>query len=388
MAARLREAGVPAEVFVVPRASHAFGLEVHGAGPRPADRRLPRGDLGASGLSVEGRRADIWPVLGRVCATLGRRRQQSRHWLAPTKVPRPMNVPLSPRRGDDSRSSPRRPSPAPRLRGDAPAGRRCSPSRSRRDAPAATPPPPRRAGITELEPGATLPTAAGQSIYLPIHTRIVGDDGSTRLTVNVAVRNTDESRPILVTLVRHRDADGNTVRDYLRAPARLAPKAILDVVLNDPDGPGPAASVLVEWVADRPVAPPMVEAVMIGRSARRGHSPSAARSSTTASDRRPAPMIRRRRLPPRPADLHHRPDRPVLGAEPGRDQAERRERAVDPVDVDHEPRPDLAFERVLARVVGRDGAERGEERRGVVGERGDLLGLRRVDRRRGAPRST
>lgn len=123
---------------------------------------------------------------------------------------------------------------------------------------------PRRAGITELEPGATLPTAAGQSIYLPIHNRIVGDDGSIRLTVNVAVRNTDESRPILVTVVRHRDADGNTVRDYLRAPARLAPKAVLDVVLNDPDGPGPAASVLVDWVADRPVAQPLVQAVMIG----------------------------------------------------------------------------------------------------------------------------
>jgi hypothetical protein len=123
---------------------------------------------------------------------------------------------------------------------------------------------PGRAGITDLEPGGTLPTAAGQSIYLPIQTRIVGDDGSTRLSVNVNVRNTDDSRPILVTVVRHRDADGNTVRDYLRAPARLAPRATLDLVLKDPDGPGPAASVLVDWVADRAVNPPMVEAVMIG----------------------------------------------------------------------------------------------------------------------------
>jgi hypothetical protein len=127
-------------------------------------------------------------------------------------------------------------------------------------------PAPGRAGITPLEPGATLPTAAGQSIYVPIQTRLVGEDGPIRLTVNLAVRNTDESRPILVTLLRHRDADGTTVRDYLRAPARLAPKATLDLVLRDPDGPGPAASVLVEWVADRTVAPPMVEAVMVGSS--------------------------------------------------------------------------------------------------------------------------
>jgi hypothetical protein len=122
-----------------------------------------------------------------------------------------------------------------------------------------------RPGISELEPGATLPTAAGQQIYLPIHGRISGEEGRPiRLAVNVAVRNTDETRPILVTLLRHRDADGKTVRDYLRAPARLAPKATLDVLLKDTDAGAPAASVLVEWAADRPVAPPIVESIMIG----------------------------------------------------------------------------------------------------------------------------
>ena len=128
-------------------------------------------------------------------------------------------------------------------------------------------------GISELEPGATLPTAAGQQIYLPIHGRVSGEDGRPiRLAVNVVVFNADESRPILVTLLRHRDGDGKTVRDYLRAPARLAPKATLDAVLKDADGPGPAASVLVEWVADRPVTPPIVDAVMIGTVGTQGIS--------------------------------------------------------------------------------------------------------------------
>jgi hypothetical protein len=122
-----------------------------------------------------------------------------------------------------------------------------------------------RAGISELEPGATLPTAAGQQIFLPIHSRLSTEDGRpVRLAVNVVIFNADESRPILVTLLRHRDGDGKTVRDYLRAPARLAPKATLDVLLRDADPVAPAASVLVEWVADRPVVPPIVEAVMIG----------------------------------------------------------------------------------------------------------------------------
>ncbi len=182
---------------------------------------------------------------------------------APTKVPRPMNVP---------RRLPPRPCLAilaaalavPVACDQGPNGPPAPADPKQAEAP--TVPPAARAGITQLEPGATLPTAAGQMIYLPIHTRIGAEDGrSIRLAVNVAVRNADESRPILVTVLRHRDADGNTVRDYLRAPARLAPKATLDVLLKDPDGPGPAASVLVEWVADRPVAPPIVEAVMIGQ---------------------------------------------------------------------------------------------------------------------------
>jgi hypothetical protein len=130
-----------------------------------------------------------------------------------------------------------------------------------------------RPGISELEPGATLPTAAGQQIYLPIHGRVSAEDGrAVGLTVNIVVFNTDESRPILVTLLRHRDADGKTVRDYLRAPVRLAAKATLDVVLKDADPGAPAASVLIEWVADRPVAPPIVEAVMIGTTGSQGIS--------------------------------------------------------------------------------------------------------------------
>ncbi len=130
-----------------------------------------------------------------------------------------------------------------------------------------------RAGISELEPGATMPTAAGQQIYLPIHGRVSGEDGQAiRLTVNVVVFNADENRPILVTLVRQRDADGKTAREYLRAPLRLAPKATLDLVVKSPEIAGPAASLLVEWAADRPVAPPIVEAVMIGTVGSQGIS--------------------------------------------------------------------------------------------------------------------
>jgi len=131
----------------------------------------------------------------------------------------------------------------------------------------ASPPAPHaaRPGISELEPGATLPSTAGQSIYVPAYASLVADDGTARLAIHLSVRNLDESRPIIVTAVRHRDSDGRPVRDHLRAPARLAPRAVLEVVLRPGEaGLGTSSSFLVEWVADRPVVPPIAEAVMVG----------------------------------------------------------------------------------------------------------------------------
>jgi hypothetical protein len=123
-----------------------------------------------------------------------------------------------------------------------------------------------RVGISELEPGATLPTAAGQTIYLPIFGEIASDRTQTTvpLAVTVSVRNTDETKPIIVAVVRHRDADGRTIREYLRPPARLAPRASLDFAIKPAEIGVSSASVLVEWVADRPVNDPLVEAVMVG----------------------------------------------------------------------------------------------------------------------------
>jgi hypothetical protein len=123
-----------------------------------------------------------------------------------------------------------------------------------------------RVGVSELEPGATLPTAAGQTIYLPIFGEITTDRTQTAapLAVTVSVRNTDETKPIIVAVVRHRDADGRTIREYLRPPARLAPRASLDFAIKPAEIGVSSASVLVEWVADRPVSDPLVEAVMVG----------------------------------------------------------------------------------------------------------------------------
>jgi hypothetical protein len=130
-----------------------------------------------------------------------------------------------------------------------------------------------RAGISELEPGATLPMAAGQTIYLPIFGQVAFDAARPMtLTVTVSVRNTDETKPIIVTVIRHRDADGRAVREYLRPPARLAPRASLDVAIKPVDIGVASSSVLVEWVADRPVTDPIVEAVMIGSTGGQGIS--------------------------------------------------------------------------------------------------------------------
>lgn len=130
-----------------------------------------------------------------------------------------------------------------------------------------------RPGISDLEPGATLPTADGQSIYLPLCSRLPGAEGVQPAPISglVCIRNLDEAKSIIVTVARHRDADGRPIRDFLKTPARLAPRATLEIVVKDDEIRGGfSSSVLIEWVADRPVSDPLIEAILFGSAQGRG----------------------------------------------------------------------------------------------------------------------
>lgn len=132
-----------------------------------------------------------------------------------------------------------------------------------------------RPGLAELGAGTRPPTAFGQTIYVPAYSSVyVGNTlNPFELSITVTLRNNDPTRPIVATSVRYHDHDGQLVRDYLKAPVRLAPLASAEFFVLERDRSGKlSSSFLIDWAADGPVQPASAESVMIGVASAQGIS--------------------------------------------------------------------------------------------------------------------
>ena len=89
---------------------------------------------------------------------------------------------------------------------------------------------------------------AWQSLYLPIQ---------ARLSAQVSIRNTDPEVALEIAAARHYGNNGKPIRDLLSAPLRIPPLGVHELALQRNDG----GSVIVEWSAERPINPPLVEAL-------------------------------------------------------------------------------------------------------------------------------
>lgn len=113
------------------------------------------------------------------------------------------------------------------------------------------------------------PPSAGQTLYLPIYSDLWhGDLGSrnlpdkTALSALVSIRNTDPSQPIRVLSARYHDTQGKLLRDFVPKVRSVPPLGTLELFIERAESAGGSgASFLIRWQADRPVNPPVVEAV-------------------------------------------------------------------------------------------------------------------------------
>nr|WP_293151635.1 DUF3124 domain-containing protein [Okeania sp. SIO2C9] len=70
-----------------------------------------------------------------------------------------------------------------------------------------------------------------------------------------------------MTAVKYYDTDGKLVKQYLQNPLKLSPLVSRDFYLEQKDTTGGyGANFLVEWVAEKQVNEPIVEAIMLGTS--------------------------------------------------------------------------------------------------------------------------
>ena len=142
-----------------------------------------------------------------------------------------------------------------------------------------------RAGASDVAPPpdspARFPSAAGDavvangSVYVPVYSHIYYRDEHrfVNLAITLSVRNTDADQSIAVRSVRYYDTDGRLVRTYVSEPARLAPMATREFIVEEEDSSGGSgANFVVDWSAAQLVSEPVVEAVMIGTTGGQGIS--------------------------------------------------------------------------------------------------------------------
>ena len=119
--------------------------------------------------------------------------------------------------------------------------------------------------------------AARRTVYVPIYSSVyLGRDirrDVVQLTATLSVRNVSPRHPIVIESVHYYDSHGRPVREHLEKPAELAALASVEFVVREADtAGGPGANFLVKWSGPPGVDEPLIEAVMLGRSANAGIS--------------------------------------------------------------------------------------------------------------------
>ncbi|MDY0295819.1 MAG: DUF3124 domain-containing protein [Acidobacteriota bacterium] len=122
---------------------------------------------------------------------------------------------------------------------------------------------------------ATGNLSRGQLLYVPAYSHIYSgdEDRPFLLTVTLSIRNIDPGRKIHIDRVEYMATSGTLLKNYIEKTVELQPLASMRIVIPMKDkAGGSGASFLVEWSANAPTNPPIVEAIMIGTQAQQGIS--------------------------------------------------------------------------------------------------------------------
>lgn len=118
-----------------------------------------------------------------------------------------------------------------------------------------------------VEPPPAAARVARGSVYVPAYAaiRIGGGKGRLELATTLSVHNVSRDAALVIERIDYHDTAGQRVQAFLPQPIALKPLATIEafVPAEDVRG-GSGANFIVDWAASGPIAPPAVEAVMIG----------------------------------------------------------------------------------------------------------------------------
>jgi len=113
------------------------------------------------------------------------------------------------------------------------------------------------------------PMSKGQSIYLPVYSHLwhgnlnaKGQPEILQLSALISIRNSDPASSIRVTSARYYDTNGKLLREFVPSPKTLAALGTLELFVERREAEGGSgANFLIRWQSDRPVSPPITEAI-------------------------------------------------------------------------------------------------------------------------------
>ncbi|WP_028587301.1 DUF3124 domain-containing protein [Desulfocurvus vexinensis] len=117
--------------------------------------------------------------------------------------------------------------------------------------------------------------STGQTLYVPVYSHVYHGPKNRDfpLTCTLSIRNTDPHHSFRVEAVEFYNSHGGLVRGLIDGPRPVRPMGTLEFIVDESDNDGGSgANFVIRWVADTPMNPPLVEAVMIGTSSNQGIS--------------------------------------------------------------------------------------------------------------------
>ncbi len=121
----------------------------------------------------------------------------------------------------------------------------------------------------------SLGLSKGQMIYVPSYSHIyIGNkERPFLLTITLSVRNIDPNHSIRINLIDYYETQGKRLKKCLDTAVVLKPLESYRYIIAEKDqSGGSGANFMVEWAAETPANPPIVEAIMIGTQNQQGIS--------------------------------------------------------------------------------------------------------------------
>jgi hypothetical protein len=117
----------------------------------------------------------------------------------------------------------------------------------------------------------------GQTVYIPSYANVISGPPIymvVPLRANLVIHNTDPAQSITVARIDEYNTEGQKVSSYLAAPVTLNPLGAMRVVVkkSKKETEGLGANFIIQWQAEKKVAEPLIDCLIIGSLGAQGFS--------------------------------------------------------------------------------------------------------------------